>query len=194
MDIVLYSDDINLLQKWENAIKKPYYICYEFEELKNIKNSIIILNYSSFIGDVKTSLEEFKINSNRVLIFHDRPTLKMAKELLKQGAKGYGNSVIKDHFILSAIETIKDGMVWLHSEFTTMLLDDANDKQQCTKLNLDILSEREKEVVYLLKDGCTYKDIASKLLITPRTVKAHAQNIYTKLQVKDRFTLASLFK
>jgi DNA-binding NarL/FixJ family response regulator len=59
---------------------------------------------------------------------------------------------------------------------------------------LDVLSEREKEVALLLKDGSTYKDIASQLNITPRTIKAHASHIYKKLAVKDRLSLALLLK
>ncbi|MEA1956034.1 MAG: response regulator transcription factor [Campylobacterota bacterium] len=194
MEVVLYSDDINLIQKWENAIEQSCQICYDFKELENIRNSIIILNYTSFEGDVKSSLQRFNDRGNRVLIFHNNPNLKTAKELLKVGAKGYGNVIIKDYFIVSAIETIKDGMVWLHSEFTTMLIDDATTKKNnTTSLNLDVLSKREKEVVYLLKDGISYKEIAEQLSITPRTIKAHAHSIYNKLNVKDRLSLVLLF-
>ena len=195
MNIVLYSDDVVLLQKWEEAIGSGYEICYDFDKLKQIENSIIVINNTAFYGDIKDGLKDLKINKNRVLIFEQNPTLRSAKELLKHGAKGYGNVDIKNHFILSAIETIKDGMVWLHSEFTTMLLNDtATKKPNNEVINLDSLTSREKEVVFLLKDGLGYKEIAQKLSITPRTIKAHAQHIYTKLHVKDRFALALLFK
>jgi DNA-binding NarL/FixJ family response regulator len=59
---------------------------------------------------------------------------------------------------------------------------------------LSELTSREKEVALLLKEGKTYKNIAQKLDITPRTVKAHAGHIYTKLNVKDRLALALLLK
>ena len=194
MDIILYSDDITFLQKWEEAIKSGYKICYEFDELFSIKNSIIVINSTAFETDIKKTLSKFNANLNKVLIFEKNPTLRNAKEFLKLGAKGYGNIEIKNHFIVSAIETIKDGMVWLHSEFTTMLLNDTSSKMASKKeINLDDLSKREKEVAFLLKDGYSYKDIAQKLSITPRTVKAHAQHIYAKLCVKDRIALALLF-
>jgi len=194
MNIVLYSDDVVLLKKWEEAIINGYEICYEFDKLKDIANSIIIINYSAFEGDIKENIAIFNSNGNRVLIFERNPTLKSAKKLLKLGAKGYGNTEIKNHFILSAIETIRDGMVWLHSEFTTMLLNDTSSKKEKkSNISLDDLSNREKEVALLLKDGLAYKDIAQKLSITPRTVKAHAQSIYAKLHVKDRVSLALLF-
>jgi len=194
MEIVLYSDDISLINKWENAIGSNCRICYEFDELKNIKNSIIIINYTAFEDDIEESIKFFNSNGNRLLVFEKNPTLRNAKKILKLGAKGYGNIEIKEHFILSAIETIKDGMVWLHSEFTTMLLNDTSSKKQKEDVDIDNLTKREKEVINFLKDGISYKDIAQKLSITPRTVKAHAQNIYTKLNVKDRLSLSLLFK
>ncbi|MEO1953252.1 MAG: response regulator transcription factor [Campylobacterales bacterium] len=194
MEIVLYSDDISLINKWENAIGNNCKICYEFDELKNIKNSIIVINYTAFEDDIKESIKFFNSNENRLLVFEKNPTLRNAKKILKLGAKGYGNIEIKEHFILSAIETIKDGMVWLHSEFTTMLLNDTSSKKQKEDVDIDNLTKREKEVINFLKDGISYKDIAQKLSITPRTVKAHAQNIYTKLNVKDRLSLSLLFK
>jgi DNA-binding NarL/FixJ family response regulator len=193
MDIVLYTDDVNLLQKWEDAIGSGYSICYEFDELNKVSDSIIVINRCAFIGDVKSSITVFIKNNNKVLIFEKNPTLRNAKEFLKHGAKGYGNIDIKNHFITSAIETIKDGMVWLHSEFTTMLLNDTTKKVKTSSVDIHTLSKREKEVVILLKDGLTYKDIAQKLSITPRTVKAHAQHIYSKLNVKDRFALSRYF-
>ncbi len=194
MEIVLYSDDISLINKWENTIGNNCRICYEFDELKNIKNSIIIINYTAFEDDIEESIKFFNSNGNRLLVFEKNPTLRNAKKILKLGAKGYGNIEIKEHFILSAIETIKDGMVWLHSEFTTMLLNDTSSKKQKEDVDIDNLTKREKEVINFLKDGISYKDIAQKLSITPRTVKAHAQNIYTKLNVKDRLSLSLLFK
>jgi len=194
MEIVLYSDDISLINKWENTIGSNCRICYEFDELKNIKNSIIIINYTAFEDDIEESIKFFNSNGNRLLVFEKNPTLRNAKKILKLGAKGYGNIEIKEHFILSAIETIKDGMVWLHSEFTTMLLNDTSSKKQKEDVDIDNLTKREKEVINFLKDGISYKDIAQKLSITPRTVKAHAQNIYTKLNVKDRLSLSLLFK
>lgn len=95
---------------------------------------------------------------------------------------------MKGHFILSAIETIKERMIWLHPEFTSLLISQIPTNPAKSNENyLSLLSEREKE-------GDTYKQIAEELSITPRTVKAHASSSYAKLNVKDRLSLALLFK
>jgi len=178
MKIVLYSDDINLLSYWEKSLKDEYSIVYDLDELKNI-------------------IDNLNKNGNFVLILHRTPDLNTAKRLLKIGVKGYGNAFMREHFLISAIHTIKDGMIWLYPQFTTELiaqLPATKSSQLQHKKLLSKLSKRESEVALLLKDGTTYKTIANKLNITPRTIKAHAQNIYKKLNVKDRLALALLLR
>ena len=56
------------------------------------------------------------------------------------------------------------------------------------------LSDREKEIAFMLVQGKTNKDISDELFISPGTVRAHASHIYAKLGVHDRNALASLFE
>ena len=51
---------------------------------------------------------------------------------------------------------------------------------------LDSLTEREKEVLTLLAQGLTNKDIAQTLILSVRTIEAHLRNIFSKLQVQSR--------
>jgi DNA-binding NarL/FixJ family response regulator len=48
------------------------------------------------------------------------------------------------------------------------------------------LSDREQEVLALLADGKTNPEIAENLFLSPKTVRNHVSNIFTKLQVADR--------
>lgn len=57
---------------------------------------------------------------------------------------------------------------------------------QVRKLELELLSEREREVLQLVTNGASNKEIATKLFIAPGTVKNHMTNILTKLGVRDR--------
>ncbi|WP_321779003.1 response regulator transcription factor [Sulfurimonas sp.] len=195
MDIILYSDDINLLEYWEKAIKKDYVVFDELSELQNSFGNIVIVNYSAFNSKGKEMIIQLSKNDNLVLVLHRVPDIKVAREVLALGAKAYGNALMQEHFILSAIQTMKEGMIWLHPEFTSLLINQIPvQESRDVSFILVKLSEREKEVALLLKDGDTYKNVAQKLEITPRTVKAHAQSIYKKLYVKDRLALALLLK
>lgn len=48
------------------------------------------------------------------------------------------------------------------------------------------LSDREREVLELLAEGCANSDIARRLVLSPKTVRNHVSNVFTKLQVADR--------
>jgi LuxR family maltose regulon positive regulatory protein len=51
---------------------------------------------------------------------------------------------------------------------------------------IEPLSERELEVLQLISEGLTNPEIASRLFLSPHTVKTHAHNIYSKLGVHNR--------
>jgi DNA-binding NarL/FixJ family response regulator len=55
---------------------------------------------------------------------------------------------------------------------------------------LDSLTQREREVLSLLTNGETTKELAQKLLVSSRTVQKHLQRIYAKLGVKGRTSAA----
>ena len=194
MDIVLHSDDMLLLAHWEESLNQKCTLVDDLYELNMLENSLIIINYSACNSICENIL--LRLNKkNQVLVLHRTPNIETAKRVLNAGAKGYGNALMRAHFIVSAVETIKDNMVWLYPEFTSMLIQEIPTQNENINIKkLDILSEREREVALLLKDALTYKNIAEKLEITPRTVKAHAANVYKKLAVKDRLGLALLLK
>ena len=54
------------------------------------------------------------------------------------------------------------------------------------KINTDIISEREKEVVTLMYKGLNYNRIAEEMNISPATVRKHTENIYKKLSVHNK--------
>lgn len=195
MNVVLHSDDINLLSHWEKSLDRKCEIVDDLNDLKTMRDKVIIINYSAFNSNQKDFLRLLEENANQVLVLHRTPDIGTAREVLGYGAKGYGNALMKGHFLAFAIESVKDGMVWLHPEFTSQLIAQipAQEDKNLSRI-LDKLSQREKEVAILLKDGNSYKEISEKLSVTPRTVKAHAHNVYAKLHVKDRLALALLLR
>lgn len=194
MQVALYSDNINFLDYWNENIQNCI-VVEELSRLYSFSSCLIIINYTACVPSCATVFQVLLSQNNKILILDNVPDLEIAKNLLKLGAAGYGNTYMRKHFLDAAIETIKEGMVWLHPEFTTKLILDIQETKESTQENiLNKLSNRECEVALLLKDGLTYNKIALKLQITPRTIKAHAQNIYAKLSIKDRLSLALLLR
>lgn len=196
MKILLYSDDINLVTYWEKSLRGESFVSIDkIEDLLSSKGNVVVINYSAFKSKVKEIINSLNNNDNLVLILHRNPNIDTAKKVLSFGAKGYGNALMKKHFLDSAINTMQEGMIWLYPEFTSELINQIPQEpdNDISKL-LVKLSVREQEVALLVKDGATYKTVGEKLSISPRTVKAHTQSIYAKLAVKDRIALALLLK
>jgi len=194
MDIILLSDDLALIAHWQRAIHKKSLLVESADELKKVESSLVIMNVSSCAPKCFGLIETLKERDNKVLVLHRTPTLSTAKEFLKYGADGYGNAMMKEHFLQSALYTIEEGMVWLHPEIISAMITELPNSQAQNSHLLNELTSREKEVANLLKNGDTYKRVAEALNITPRTVKAHAGHIYSKLNIKDRLALALLLK
>jgi DNA-binding NarL/FixJ family response regulator len=200
MQIVLYSNDINLLTHWEKALKnrtQEIQVLEEIEALHRVKESVVIVNYESLDSKkIAEVLAYLKRNNNRILLLHRVPNINIAKKVLNQGVMGYGNALMRENFLSSAIETLEEGMIWLSPELTSELIIELPTSQAENQQNklLSSLTKREKEVALLLKDGLTYNTIADTLGITNRTVKAHAHAIYKKLNVHDRIGFALLLK
>jgi DNA-binding NarL/FixJ family response regulator len=196
MQIVLYSNDINLLSHWEKALRgESYRSVDEITELEDIKDSIIIINYEACERDCESFLKQSHERGNRILLLDRVPDLNRAKRVLKFGALGYGNALMRSHFILSALDALREGMIWLYPELTSQLiLELPESEEKNNEAVLQKLTSREKEVALLLKEGLTYNEIGQRLDISARTVKAHAQAIYKKLEVSDRLGLALLLK
>jgi DNA-binding NarL/FixJ family response regulator len=196
MQIILYSNDINLLSHWEKALRgESYRSVDEITELEDIKDSIIIINYEACERDCESFLKQSHEHGNRILLLDRVPDLNRAKRVLKFGALGYGNALMRSHFILSALDALREGMIWLYPELTSQLiLELPESEEKNNEAVLQKLTSREKEVALLLKEGLTYNEIGQRLDISARTVKAHAQAIYKKLEVSDRLGLALLLK
>ena len=195
MEVVIHSDDINLLSHWQKSLNNKCKIIDDLNELLNVTSSLIIVNFSACLPSCDDVLKTLISSDNKILVLHRTPELAVAKKLLRIGAMGYGNALMRGHFIVAAVNAIEDNMVWLYPEFTSQLIMDIpTTKESDDEAQLSKLTSREKEVALLLKEAYLYKEIAIKLDITPRTVKAHAHNVYAKLNVKDRLALALLLK
>lgn len=89
----------------------------------------------------------------------------------------------------SAIKTVSKGQLFICGktalELKNSLLEQKVQSKEDTGL-LNLLTDREKEVLLSLTQGTNYKQISKLLFISESTVKTHINNIFTKLNVNDR--------
>ncbi|MGE6538854.1 response regulator [Bacillus luti] len=114
---------------------------------------------------------------------------------LKAGASGYILKDVEPDQLVEAIRSAHKGNIQLHPDIANALLSQAlpeEEKEEEHFIHVDVLTARENEVLQLLAKGMSNKEVASVLVITEKTVKAHVSSILSKLNLSDR-TQAALY-
>ena len=110
-------------------------------------------------------------------------------EALKAGASGYVLKSGADEDIVDAVRTAMRGGSYLYPSAVTRLVRDYVDRGGRGEEQFDVLTPRELEVLKLIAEANTSKEIAEKLFISIKTVDRHRQNILDKLGMRDRVEL-----
>ncbi len=105
---------------------------------------------------------------------------------LEAGAGGCIMETASVEELLSAIRQVARGETFLSPPILNQLLSSSAVQRDQTRPQVEPLTEREQDVLKLLAQGLSNKDIAQKLYLSVRTVEGHLANIYGKLQVKSR--------
>jgi DNA-binding NarL/FixJ family response regulator len=109
-------------------------------------------------------------------------------ESLKAGASGYVLKSGADTDIVDACRAAMRGESYLYPSAVTTLVRDYVDRDGDGQ-QFDVLTPREVEVLKLIAEANTSKEIAEKLFISLKTVDRHRQNILDKLGMRDRVEL-----
>ena len=107
-------------------------------------------------------------------------------EMLKAGASGY---ILKDCLfdeLMTAIKTVLNGGIYLSPKITGVVIDDY--VQRLSKQyqpSGPVLSEREREVLQLLAEGKSTKEIAIQLHVSAKTIESNRHNLMDKLRINS---------
>ena len=110
---------------------------------------------------------------------------KYVREMFRAGASGY---LLKDcsfDELVEAVRTVMSGKTYISPAIGDMIIKEYTSKEDEDKSVFTILSQREREVLQLLAEGQTTKQIGQTLYISPKTVEAHRLRIMDKLQIDN---------
>jgi DNA-binding NarL/FixJ family response regulator len=110
-------------------------------------------------------------------------------EALRAGASGYVLKSGADRDIVTACRAAVAGDTFLYPSAVTALVRELLTKGGAHAGDADILTPREVEVVKLIAEGHSSKQIADTLVISIKTVDRHRANILDKLGMRDRVQL-----
>ncbi|MFK0256968.1 response regulator [Streptomyces sp. NPDC090445] len=128
-------------------------------------------------------------NPARVLVVTSFTEQRTVVPALRAGAAGYVYKDIDPDALAGAIRSVHAGHVVLQPEVAEALL---SQEEQPASGRSGSLTEREQEVLALIADGRSNREIARALVLSEKTVKTHVSNILMKLDLADR-TQAALW-
>lgn len=99
----------------------------------------------------------------------------------KSGAYGYLLKNTDEDELTLAIRTVNKGKKYFSAEISEKMINFMSTQS----VSENILSNKETEVLGLISEGLTTKEIASKLFVSSRTIETHRANILKKLEVKN---------
>ncbi|MEO8765389.1 MAG: response regulator transcription factor [Ginsengibacter sp.] len=114
-----------------------------------------------------------------------------AKKMLQLGAKAYVTKNSSSQEMLKAIKEVMNGKKYICSEIKDLISDQVfsqSDIPDATKT----LSLREIQIIQLIKEGLSSKEMAAALNISVRTAEVHRRNIFEKLKLKNTASLINL--
>ena len=110
--------------------------------------------------------------------------------MIRAGARGYLTKSIAPGELGNAIRRVNDGDAVFSPRLAGFVLDAfAETMTEPLDPELDQLTQREKEVMRLIARGFAYKQVASKLDISIKTVETHVSAVLRKLQLSNRHEL-----
>ena len=113
--------------------------------------------------------------------------------VIRAGARGYVTKTISAAELAKAIIRVSEGDAVFSPRLAGFVLDAFADRPGAAPISdpeLDLLTPRERDVLRLLARGYAYKEIASELFISVKTVETHVSSVLRKTQLSNRYELS----
>lgn len=195
---VIIADDVELLRKGLKTIieqDNEIQVCglaengkEAFDLCEKVKPDLVLMDMRMPVcdGATATKLIKEKYPNVKVLVLTTFDDAETVNEALASGADGYILKSVDEKKITHAI---KSALADINVFETTVFNKIKKVNSTVNTENLNI-SEREKEIIILVAQGLSNKDIAKKLYLSDGTVRNNISNLLYKLNLKDRTQLA----
>lgn len=187
----------SLLANWASAFEQRAILARQLEAV----DGLVWLDGSTLsAADIDAALASLRESAGRAVVMTATPEVDRAAVLMNAGAVGYCHVyAVADQ--LRGIELVVDnGGVWLPPTLMQRILGVSVGVLGSTSApappigasGFEALSVREREVATEVARGANNREIAERLGVSERTVKAHLSTTFEKLGVRDRVQLALL--
>ena len=161
-----------------------------YELLKKLEMSKPDIILMDIVKPGPTSIEVTRIIDERMpwvkvisLSRYNHPVF--IKEMLKHGAKGFLSKNCSVDELQEGIMRVYSGKTYFCNLSSQVLLRDYSAESKADIVDFREITAREIEIITLLSDGLSTKEIASKLFISSKTVERHKSNLLKKMHLKN---------
>ena len=166
-----------------------------FRLIEKESPDILLLGYPFSEKEKIRILEELtrKNSTTRTLVLLDQVSESDLLLMVRVGAKGCLPSYLPAATLKKAVRVVADGEYWVDRKTVGKLFNELFRvlyPPKPTSSAAGLLTKREIEILKMLAQGLKNRDIAERLFISEKTVKAHLSNIFAKLKIKDRLQAA----
>ncbi len=195
---ILIADDHDLMRRGVKALLQSHAgweICGEAHtgreavtKAEELRPDVVILDISMpDLNGVEAARRIRKASANtEILILSMHYSDQLIREILDAGVRGYIVKSDSDRDLIIAVETLANHKPFFTPRATEIILSNFNSsgsRSDLPELVRDRLTSREREIVQLLAEGKSSKEVASSLCISVKTAETHRANIMRKLQL-----------
>lgn len=177
------SDDIEVVAEASDGVEA-------IEAVKKYKPHIALMDISMpRLGGLEATVEIKKNDPNvKILVLTQYEDTVYIRRFLKAGASGYLLKKAVGTELVNAIRAVARGESYLHPSIAASVIDGYLGKRDTEQAEdpYEKLTDREKQVLKLVAEGYTHKEIADILNISVKTAVAHQTNFSDKLGIHSR--------
>ncbi len=181
--ILKLHDDIEVLAEASDGLEA-------IQKAAKLLPDIVLLDIAMpGLGGLEATLEIKKTNpGTRILILSQYDDREYVSRLIKAGVSGYILKHAVGTDLISSIRAVARGEFYLYSAIASGVIGDYLIKGEAAAAEdpYERLTDREKQVLKLIAEGHTHKDIANLLDISVKTVISHYTNFQEKLDIRTR--------
>ncbi|MCH8330067.1 MAG: response regulator transcription factor [Bacteroidetes bacterium] len=152
------------------------------ETVAKIKHDIIVIDFEQFEFTIEAihKCREISPNTRYVALTNNKTKTNLVNAI-DAGVNSYILKECSQDEFIDAIRLTAKGEKFFCGKLLDLLVD-SNLEDSCVAVNL---SNRETEIIKLIAEGYTYKEIAVQLFLSSHTVTTHRKNIMKKLELKN---------
>lgn len=209
VNLIVVSKKQNNIRRWSDALGGLYPVfCFtSIEELlskRDESDTLALLVVDAMLVKEMNQVSGLCGKFCKIIVFGENLSSSEKIQFIYEGACGYSDILIDEKMIVRAVESVINNEIWLERRLIPEMLKGSIvkrnqhvDEEILNKAVLDTLpclTLRETTVVELVYRGQDNDEIADKLGISVRTVKAHLSAVYHKFETPNRFQLVILLK